>query len=330
VSKYVRIAVSATLLGWIAWHTDWRRVGQSFAALHGEWWLGALLVLAGCQVASTRRWQLFARELRLERGFVTLLGYYLIGMYFNLLLPTSVGGDVMRAWYLDGGSGRKLASFAAVLLERVNGLVVLVGMACVAVLLSPAPLPAWIPWSVWGIAASAGLGLAALPALVRFRLVPQAGRQQLRTMVQALHAPRAVVEATCWSVLVQVANVVLVWMIGQGLGIAVPLSYYFVFVPMVSLLTLLPVTLNGMGVREGGVAMFLAYQGVEPAAALTLAFLWFAVFAAAGLIGGAVYLGGAYPKPVAPARGPSEVTEGHGSLGRDPDQGREGQLDRAA
>jgi uncharacterized membrane protein YbhN (UPF0104 family) len=166
--------------------------------------------------------------------------------------------------------------------------------------------------------------------MVRLRLVPEARRQQLRTMVQVLHAPRAVVEATTWSVVVQVANVVLVWMIGQALDIAVPLPYYFIVVPMVSLLTLLPVSVNGMGVREGGVAMFLASQGVEQPAALTLAFLWFAVFASAGLMGGVVYLCGGYSKPVAPARGPSEVTEGHGPLGGDPDQGRAGQFDQAA
>jgi len=101
--------------------------------------------------------QLFARELRFQRTLPQFFGYYLIGSYFNLLLPTSVGGDVMRAWYLDGGSGRKLASLAAVLLDRINGLIVLIAMACLAVVLSPLPLPTWITFSVWGIGAAAAL-----------------------------------------------------------------------------------------------------------------------------------------------------------------------------
>ena len=72
-------------------------------------------------------------------------------------------------------------------------------------------------------------------------------------------------------------------MLGTGLHAPIPTAYYWIFVPMVSLLTLLPVSVNGMGVREGGVVLFLAPLGVPQATALTLAFLWFLVYAAGGL-----------------------------------------------
>jgi uncharacterized membrane protein YbhN (UPF0104 family) len=68
-------------------------------------------------------------------------------------------------------------------------------------------------------------------------------------------------------------------------------------VPMVTLLTLLPISLNGMGVREAGTILFLAPLGVARSTALSLAVLWFAVFTTASLLGGAVYLFGRFPKP---------------------------------
>jgi len=330
VSKYLRIAVSAALLSWVAWKTDWVQLVEAFAGLRIDLWLAALAILVVCQLASARRWQVLARELRFERSLAQMTGYYFIGMYFSLLLPTSVGGDVMRAWYLDGGSGRKLGAFAAVLLDRLNGLLVLIVMACLAVVLSPTELPAAIVWSVWSVAAAAALGVAALPVLQRFKLVPAARRQQLQTMIQALRAPRALLEATVWSAVVQVGNVLLVWLIGLALGIAVPLSYYFVFVPMVSLLTLLPISVAGTGVREESVARFLAPLAISPTLATTLSLAWFAVFAAVGLFGGVVYLCGAYPKPVSARRDPAEVPEAHGTFSGYPDQGRAGQLDEAA
>lgn len=330
VNKYARIAVSAALLAWIAWHTEWERVRLAFTDLRIELWLAAGGVVLACLAGSARRWQVLARELRFERSMSQLLGYYFIGMYFNLLLPTSVGGDVMRAWYLDGGSGRKLASLAAVLLDRVNGLLVLIAMACVAVAISGQDLPPWIAWSVWGIAAAAGLGLASLPVLVRLELLPAHRQQQMRTMVQALRAPRALAEATFWSILVQAGNVVVVWLIGLALHVEVPLTYYFVFVPMVTLLTLLPLSVNGMGVREGGVALFLAPFGVDQASSLTLAFLWFAVAALVGLLGGVVYLCGAYARPISASHGVTQVPEGQEPLGRHSDRGRRQQSDRAA
>jgi glycosyltransferase 2 family protein len=249
-------------------------------------------------------------------------------MYFNLLLPTSVGGDVMRAWYLDGGSGRKLAALAAVFLDRLNGLLVLITMACLAVALSPLDLPAWIPWSVWGIALAAACGLALLPLASRSRFIPAPRRQQLQTVVRALRDPRTFLRATLLSAVVQAANVLLVWLIGLALHADIPATYYWIFVPMVALLTLLPVSVNGMGVREGGVALFLAPLGVDQATSLTLAFLWFAVFGAVSLLGGGVYLLGAYPKPQPAAPPAPEVS--HGPVDRRPDQGREGQLDQAA
>ena len=72
-----------------------------------------------------------------ERTLQQYSAYYFIGMYFSLLLPTSVGGDVMRVWYLERQIGRKWAALASVFLERLNGLLVLIAVACVGVLFAP-------------------------------------------------------------------------------------------------------------------------------------------------------------------------------------------------
>src|SRR5262249_21718307 len=156
-------------LGWVGWHTDWGQVAQAFARLRIGPWLAAVGVLVLAQVVSARRWQLVAEALGFHRPLRQLTGFYFIGMYFNLVLPPSVGGDVVRAWYLDGGSGRRLGAFLTVLLDRLSGLVVLLAVACVAVALCPLRLPAWVGWSVWGAAGGGLLALGALP-LVTSRL----------------------------------------------------------------------------------------------------------------------------------------------------------------
>src|SRR5262245_36993905 len=116
-----------------------------------ELWLAAVGMLMLTQMISAWRWQMLARPFGFECGVSRLTAYYFIGMYFNLLLPTSVGGDVMRAWYLDGGSGRRLAAFVSVFVDRFSGLLVLLSLACIGVLLLPLELPLWIPWLVWGV-----------------------------------------------------------------------------------------------------------------------------------------------------------------------------------
>jgi uncharacterized membrane protein YbhN (UPF0104 family) len=335
VNKLLQIGVSVLLLSVIVLRTDaddWRHVVEAFANLRVELWLTALAVLLIAQVASAGRWKIFARTLRFERSLPQFTGFYFIGMYFNLVLPTSVGGDVVRAWYLDGRSGRRMAAFASVFLDRLSGLLVLLAMAGLGVLLSPLAVPAWICWTVAGLCVGAVVGLAAMILLVD--RVPYARRyaQQVKTVLAAFREPRVLFATTLLSTIVQVASVSLTWLVGMALNLPIPASFYWIMVPLVSLLTLLPISVNGMGVREGATAVLLA-PFVTDVLAYSLSLLWFAVYVAAGLSGGLVYLFGRFPKPGTPAAekvsGPFSEDD-HGPVGRDSDQGRARQFKAAA
>ena len=109
---------------------------------------------------------------------------------------------------------------------------------------------------------------------------------------------------------------------GLALGVDVPASYYWIVVPVVSLLTLFPVSLNGMGVREWGVVLLLAPLGVAAESATALAFLWFLTFTSVSLFGAFFYLFGRFPR--------FEVRPDDQPVRRDTDQGREGQHNAAA
>ena len=319
-TKTFKLAASAGLLAWLAWRTDWTQVVQAFARLRVSLWLAAVGLYVFSQVVSGLRWQMLARPLGFRRRLGPFVAFYFIGMYFNLFLPTSVGGDVVRAWYLDGGSGRRLAAFVSVLVDRLSGLLVLLGLACVAAVLCPVPVPRWVVAAVWGAAAGAGLGLVALPLLTHW------GGRRARPLADGIRfylaRPRLLVASAGLSLGVQAANVVLVWLIGLAIGAPVPAAYYWIVVPMVTLLTLAPLSLNGMGLREWGMVLFLRPLGVGAGTALSLAFLWFSVFTVSSLLGAAVYLWGSFPRP--------EVQPDHGPLGDHPRQGRTRQYPTAA
>jgi uncharacterized membrane protein YbhN (UPF0104 family) len=325
VSKILRLLVSTAILGGLAWRTDWGQIAAAFGQLHLGLWLAAVGLYALTQCLSALRWQELARPLGFNRPLRDYAGFYFIGMYFNLMLPTSVGGDVVRAWYLDGRSGRRFAAFFSVLLDRGSGLLVLLSLACVGTVMAPVGLPAWISACVWGTAGCVVLGLSLAPVFLccggefceRLRL-----RQMCRS-IRPLLTVRLVAWAALLSLAVQALNVVLVWMIGQAIEAPVPANYYWIVVPMVSLLTVLPLSLNGMGIREGGMILFLAPVGVGQGTALCLALLWFAAFSTASLAGGLVYLFGSFPWP-------SGEGFTDGSIGGDSGQGRAGQRAAAA
>jgi uncharacterized membrane protein YbhN (UPF0104 family) len=180
------------------------------------------------------------------------------------------------------------------------------------------------------------LGLAALPALPWLRKVLPAHPRLIQIMDCAtlyLRDRRSLVMVTMLSLVVQLANVVLVWLIGEGMGLPVPPLYYGVLVPLVSILTLLPISLNGMGLREAGTVVLLSPLGVSSASAVTLSLLIFAVYTASSLSGGVFYLFGRSPRFVAAdvnrasdgslsASPSAEASPDADSLDSDSDQGR--------
>jgi uncharacterized membrane protein YbhN (UPF0104 family) len=328
VSKLIRLGISVVLLGWVAYKTDWGKFSQVFSSLRLELWLAGVGLYALAQTISSRRWQIITRALGFTQGMGELTRFYFIGTYFSLLLPTSVGGDVVRAWYLDNRSGRRLTAFLSVFLDRLSGLIVLLAMGCLAVLFSPIRLESWIIWSVWGMTACAAIGLVTLPLVAGWMRLGEARVQQIKIALGLLRQPRLLAGTTFLALIVQALNVVIVWLVGQALHVDIPSAFYWILTPMVSLLTMLPITVAGTGIRELSTAWLLAPLGVGHDLAVSLALLWFAVFAAVSLMGGVVYLVGRSAPPAAGL--PEEVSTDHGSFGHYPDQGRAGQPQKAA
>src|SRR5262249_28201536 len=145
---------------------------------------------------------------------------------------------------------------------------------------------------------------------------------------EVARTPTLLLRAGTLSALVQAGNVMLVWFVGQAIHADVPFSFFWILTPMVTLLTLLPISVNGIGVREHATVMLLAPFGVDYGSAISLAVLWFAVHVSVSILGGAVYLFGDFPKLQTPAERPVEVTRG--PIDRHSDQGRAGQYPRAA
>lgn len=341
-----RLLGSLVLVGFLAWRMDWRQLGEAFARLDLRLWAAAVTVFVGCQLVSSLRWQMLAAPLGIHGGYPRYVALYFIGMFFNLVLPTSVGGDVVRAWYLSrqgtgpGAPPRRAAAFLSVLAERGSGLAMLVLLACVAGLVVPVPLPRWMATVLVVLGAASLAGLACLPFLGWLERLPLIGRK-MGTVVAGLRTylgrPGLLAVAALLSVVVQVGGVVQVWLIGVGLGLDVPLTYYAVIVPLVTLMTLAPVSVNGMGLRELGLVVLLAPLGVTAAPAVTLSLLLFALTVLTSLAGAGFYLAGSYPRfsaelarrSSAGDERPEEASDAD-AIGGGPDQGREGQPAAAA
>ncbi len=301
MKKTWRLLGTIFLLALLAWRVDWRQLAAAVTGLDGRVYLIVIGLYALAQAASSWRWRMLAGVLGFGGSPARYAAYYFIGMFFNLLLPSSVGGDVVRAWYLarqgDGPpTGKYLAAFLSVFAERLNGVLVLIAFACVAAVCCPVALPGWILACVASVGGGTCLGLACLPLLRRFASRSVRLQQLAEVTRTYLHHPRLLLTVTALSLIVQVLNVIIVWLIGRGLGLQVPALYYGVLVPLITLLAMLPISLNGMGLREAGAVLLLAPLGVDATAAVTLFLLTFAVYTLTSLVGAGCYLFGRFPR----------------------------------
>lgn len=247
-------------------------------------------------VPTARRWQILARALGLHKPLGELLKLCFVGVFFNLFLPSTVGGDVSRCYYLTKGTGLHKEGFYSVLADRVSGIAVLFLTASLGLILSPdaATLPWQLKWPIFAGTAGTFLVLPILPWLAKKVLGERnwLSRQLNDSAAKVFWQSKTLMPVSlAWSFASQIVLVACHIGIGLSLGLTnIPLWYYFVFYPSVAVLGFVTPSFNGIGIREWAYTYFLLLVGVDKAHALTYALMWLGLTTFGSVFGGIVYM----------------------------------------
>jgi uncharacterized membrane protein YbhN (UPF0104 family) len=292
-SPWVKLALSFVLLAFLLSRTDLSDLGGVVAQAHIGWVVVAFLGYLASMVISSVRWMMLARPLGFDEPYSEFFGSYFTGVFMNLFAPSTVAGDIGRALFLGQGRRRRALAFTTVIADRGLGFVVLTWLGALAILLQPGyDLPAVLYYSAWIVPPATLLGWLYLPPMA-VRVFPPANRW--RVLVERDLAPywkdkglllRTSVVALAFHVLQVLSQVWLAW----AVDLRIPVPFFFIFVPVVNILGMIPISFSGIGIREGGYWYFLAKIGVARPAALALGLLSSAVVLATGLSGGLVLL----------------------------------------
>lgn len=254
-------------------------------------------------LASAYRWQILARAQGDDVPLGFLAKSYLVGTFFNNFLPTRFGGDIVRIWDGSRYSRSLVKSTAIVLFERLTGIIVLFLFALVASLFR-LRLAGEIP-VVWVslLLGLLGLGLVAaffLPISGRLLLkLSDAGRTgKLKNKVIAFRETillyrekkRPLRKATLWAVILQLNVIFYYFLIGKALGLQIGFPDYFIFIPVVLLIQAIPITINGLGLREGSYIEIFRFYGISAETAFSFSLIDVGFVLAVGVIGGIIYI----------------------------------------
>ncbi len=295
--RILQVAFSIGAVALIARHVDLRETGRILASAHPGWVLLAVALYFGGQVMSAFRWRLIGHSVGLDASFASYVRFYFIGMFFMFFGPSTLGGDFVRSLYLAEGGGRRARAFNSVLFDRLNGLVILVAIGAVSFVLFPryrglAPEFLLMFWITVGFGSALFVWWLLAPRLVRW-LLPSEHR--IRRFVEVELGPfwtdrRMLVAASTVSFFFHLVQIAAQWVVSRALGLEVPVTYICVFHPLVSAVASIPISLSGIGLREGGYLYFLTKIGVDQPSAVAYGGLWFLVIVANSLIGGAIFL----------------------------------------
>jgi glycosyltransferase 2 family protein len=300
VLNFLKIAISAGLIYWILRGTH---LSEIFTAVREA--SLALLVLAFSLhlmgfTLSAYRWRILLRSRGTDASIRFLVESYIVGMFFNNFLPSTIGGDIYRTYDSWRLGQSKSGALAVVFVDRFLGLLALMLFALLA-LLNTNQLTASIPYlSVW-------LGLGMLGIVIFIWLIFSPSRwladfistiklpfgSKIQAIVAAFLAFKGernvLVKALILSILLQVNVVVHYFFIARSLSLPIPFLSFFLIIPVATVITMLPISVNGIGVRENVYIFFFAAFAVSRPEAVAFAWIAYGMLVLQGILGGILY-----------------------------------------
>ncbi|MEA2831643.1 MAG: glycosyltransferase 2 family protein [Bradyrhizobium sp.] len=262
-------------------------------------WVGLAIAVTFLQIfVGVLRWRVISAECGAPLATQQAMRFNLIGSFFNQTLPSSIGGDAVRLWLVAGGGAGWRAATYSIFVDRAIGLIAL---AIIIV--------ASLPWSYnligdpHGQSALLFVDFAALAGGVGFLVLGKLPWPWLKRWwgTHHLHACSVIANRVIFSrqrgpgiavlsVLVHVLAVVMAWCVVQSIAAPIMFGQIFQLIPPVMLITMLPISIAGWGVREATMGLAFGYAGLITNEGVNVSLLFGAVYFIVGAFGGLVWI----------------------------------------
>ena len=290
-SFWARALVSAGLLALVATQVDFHTVGSRLSGASWGWFATAVVLLLASFVVAALRWQLFLAAAGLKVPPAGAVRAYLIGAFANNFLPSQVGGDVVRAW-IASRPGERVRAMTTVVIDRATALGCLLAVGWIAFAAHSGPVPGQIASAT--ASATGVLGLSFWLGLVlvrsrrvRLRLPPRlrSHGRSARDAARTCFASGVLTKTVALGLVFEGLVALSAWLVAHSLDLALPFSTLVITLAPVHVLSVLPISIGGFGVREGSYVFLLSYAGVGATDATLFSLLSAAAGAVASLPG---------------------------------------------
>lgn len=294
---WLRIFISLGLLIWFLKIINWQQIQVILQSVQLHWLIAALIWIISAMLVSTIKWQIILRVQGLEISFIELWRIYWVGLFFNNFLPSSIGGDALRILWVGKATQDHPGATTSVVIERILATTALALVGLVGCLVVPNP---WREVTIMFLLLIFITLLLLL--LIMFGRLPSFIIKRQNCLSQFLvgitahghnvrNCPVSVVRAFLWSVVFQVCVVGTNYAVFRSLNLE-SVSWFksLYVVPATSVAAMLPLGINGYGLREGAYVLLLRPYNVPEVGAFTASILYTFLVSVCSLWGGWVWL----------------------------------------
>ena len=283
----LKLVVSSSLLYFVLSNIGVEKVFAIIKTINPFAFIGVIFIYIASIYVSSVRWRLLLPE---EFKGKRLFSFYLIGSFFNTFLPGLVGGDAVKTYYLYKETNKGSLSFASVFMDRYIGFISLMAIALISFAAGFKYVKgSLIEWLLPTMVVSFLIGSFAI-----FRLRLGKGIKALSEFYgyyrEYSSQKMVIIKTLMLSFTIQVLSILSMYVIALGFGQHIYLAYFFIFSPIIVTISALPISISGIGLREGAFVLLFGMVGIKPEMATAMSFAWFLSTASGGLAGLFEYL----------------------------------------
>ena len=299
----LKLLFTFPLLAIVLSQLDLEKFSETLSSMKPTWVLLAFSLQLLTVFPAVQRWRLILRNFEVRMSSVPLLKLAFIGSFFNLFLPTGIGGDFVRAFYLSRDVGRGISSIlTTILLERSGGLCALLLIGTISSALSDlevSGIPAVYLFLILLVGYTLINLLLFLPwihtqidlRLKRWKFDSIAA--QMEMIYQGLQTlrrdGRTLGGSLLLSLIVQFNSILVMWILAQAIGITASFLTFLIFIPLINLTLMIPLAISGFGLREGAYYLLFSQVGIPAEMSITLSLMSYLVLLLAGFPGALFY-----------------------------------------
>lgn len=295
-----KLIVTLLLCGVLIWNADWGGVVDALSDISIPLMLSAFVLMMLSVTISAYKWRVLLDIHGIQYRFNLLHRYYFIAVFFNNFLPTSIGGDGYRIYRTLGNSRSKSSAVIAVFVERLTGILalLLIGYIC-AILVFIDQREALSRFIVVGGTVSLAVALPLMMIGWRFgwfgrmlnsQRLPKVLKSTLEHVTDYMRNPDKSANMILVSFLFQIHNSIAFYLLlVYGVGAEITIPQLFVVLTLMNLISILPISINGIGVVDGSFIYLVGLYGVPYDAALGVMLVNRVLLVVISIIGAALY-----------------------------------------